>query len=102
MIRDAAFALKIRLVAAGEEADPRRWFRSPQSVADARRARYADRLTVLQRWRSLVGPDDREVGDAIHSLEAGAAFGTDLPEGTPPDWGYGARADSGRKRRRGP
>ena len=94
MIRDRAFALKIRLVAAGNSVDPRTWFGAPQSVADARQASYADRLTVLQRWRSLVGPDDKAVGDAIQSLEAGAAFGTDLPEGTPPDWGYGARADS--------
>lgn len=94
MIRETAFALRIRLVAASTRLDPRDWFTTPLSVADARRAAYADRLRVLQRWRSRVGPGDKAVSDAIDALEAGAAFGTDLPEGTPPDWGYGARADS--------
>jgi hypothetical protein len=86
-------AQKVQDCAGDEVIDPRDWFDDPQDVADASDATYGDRLTVLQRWRSLAGADDHSVSSAIKSLEAGAVMGTDVPEGTPPDWGYAAKSD---------
>jgi hypothetical protein len=86
-------AQRVQDCAKNEVIDPRDWFGDPQYVADASGAPYSDRLTVLQRWRSLAGPDDQAVTSAIRSLEAGAVMGTDVPEGTPPDWGYAAKSD---------
>ena len=86
-------AQRVQDCARNEVIDPRDWFDEPQHVADAFDAAYGDRLTVLQRWRSLAGPEDQPVSSAIRSLEAGAVMGTDVPEGTPPDWGYAAKSD---------
>ena len=94
MIRAKGIAQRIAACASNPECDPRDHFDRPQAIVDAQTAPYEARLSVLQRWRSFHSDDDARIEAAINALEAGAVMGTDLPEGTPAGWGYGARSRS--------
>lgn len=92
MTRHSGIVARISSCASNPDSDPRHHFDRPQSVVDAQAAPYEMRLSVLQRWRRLHPDDEQAVAASINALEAGAAMGTDLPDGTPNDWGYGARS----------
>lgn len=75
--------------AAADGRDPWTLADDPAAIARAEGAAYADRLSLLQRWRARGDAAAQEAAAAaIRTLEGGAALDLDAPE--TPDHGYGA------------